>query len=209
MKTQRTVYHLIIDKSGSMCDCIDATINGFNEQVNKIRSLEAEFPEQEILIGLTLFNNDIENHVVRQELSVLTTLSRNNYKPVGSTSLFDAIGQTCLMLEERNRVDQTLPTTHIIVILTDGYENSSRNFNLEQVRSLIDRLEKTKSWTFSFIGATLDAVEVANSMSIKSQNSFAFDKRSMKGEVWDKLSGSYQSYFNKKREQRNLDNLFD
>ena len=208
MKTQRTVYHLIIDKSGSMSDCIDATINGFNDQLNKIRSLELEYPEQEILIGLTTFNDEVENHFVLQNLSVLTTFSRKNYRPNGSTALFDAIGQTCLMLEERNRLDQKIPTTHVIVILTDGHENSSRNFNLGQIRSLIERLEKTEAWTFSFIGATLDAVEVAVSMSIKSQNSFAFEKHSMKSEVWDKLSNSMSSYAKKKSLGERFDDLF-
>ena len=55
MKTRKTIYHLIVDKSGSMCDCIESTINGFNEQVNKIKSNAHEFQEEEImkeLIGL-------------------------------------------------------------------------------------------------------------------------------------------------------------
>jgi hypothetical protein len=50
---------------------------------------------------------------------------------------------------------------------------------------------------------------VAASMSIKSQNSFSFEKTAMKSEVWDKLNKSVSSYFNKKSENRNLNNFFE
>ena len=53
MKTQKTIYHILVDKSGSMADCIDQTINGFNEQIAKIREMELEFPEQQMTIGPT------------------------------------------------------------------------------------------------------------------------------------------------------------
>lgn len=82
-------------------------------------------------------------------------------------------------------------------------------FTLEKVRSLIRELEATGKWTFSFIGATLDATEVARQMAFKSQNSYAFNKASMKGEVWDKLSGSMNNYFQKKKAGKDLSDLFD
>jgi hypothetical protein len=74
---------------------------------------------------------------------------------------------------------------------------------------MISKLEETGNWTFSFIGATLDAVDVAASMSIKSQNSFSFEKTEMKNAVWDKLDRSVSSYFTKKSQNRNLNNFFE
>ena len=62
MKKRKTIYHLIVDKSGSMSDCIDSTINGFNEQVNRIKLKGLEFEEEEITMGLTTFNNHIDHH---------------------------------------------------------------------------------------------------------------------------------------------------
>ena len=49
MQKQKTIYHLIVDKSGSMSDCIEQTISGFNEQVSKIREIEQSFPDQEVV----------------------------------------------------------------------------------------------------------------------------------------------------------------
>ena len=152
---------------------------------------------------------DIDMQAVAQDLKNTTPLSRENYVPTGSTALYDAIGQSVLHLEEAFARQADMPATFVIVVLTDGYENSSKLFNLQQIRSLIQRLEGTEKWTFSFIGATLDAVEVAQTMAIKAQNSYSFDKRSMKSEVWDKLSDSMNVYFNKKSRGENLSDLFD
>ncbi|MEB3123867.1 MAG: vWA domain-containing protein [Snowella sp.] len=208
MKTQRSIYHLIVDRSGSMSDCIEATINGFNEQLNRIRGMESEFPEQEIKVGLTLFNDTIDHISMAETVAKMPYLSKRNYVPNGSTAFLDAIGQTSTLLAEREGSRSGLPTTFVVVVLTDGYENCSRMFNLEQVRAMIQRLEATGRWTFSFIGATLDAVDVARQMSIKAQNSFHFEKDSMKSEVWDKLSTSMRGYFSKKRSGKDLSDFF-
>ena len=209
MKTQRSIYHLIVDRSGSMSDCVEATINGFNEQLNRIRGMESEFPEQEIKVGLTLFNDTIDHISMGEPVAKMPFLSKGNYVPNGSTALLDAIGQTATLLSEREGNQSALPATFVVVVLTDGYENSSRMFNLEQVRAMIQRLEATGKWTFSFIGATLDAVDVARQMSIKAQNSYHFEKHAMKGEVWDKLSTSMRAYFSKKQSGKDLSDLFD
>jgi hypothetical protein len=192
-----------------MSDCIEATINGYNEQLNRIRAMQTEFPDQDIRMGLTMFNTHIDMQAVAKDLKNATSLSRKNYVPDGGTALYDAIGQSVLHLEESFGRQSDIPATFVIVVLTDGYENSSNLFNLRQIRSLIERLEATEKWTFSFIGATLDAVEVAQTMAIKANNSYSFEKESMKAEVWDKLSDSMKVYFNKKSRGEKLSDLFD
>lgn len=209
MKTQRTYYQLIVDRSGSMSDCVNATIDGFNEQLQRIRSMEAEFPEQDIRVGVTLFDHRIDHIKIGAPVTEIVKLSRENYVPDGTTALLDAIGITTGILEERDAGMSTLPSTFVVVVLTDGHENSSQIFNLEQIRSRITRLEATGKWTFSFIGATLDALDVAAQMAFKRQNSIQFAKESMKTEVWDKLSGSMRGYFTKKKSGGNPPNLFD
>jgi len=207
---KKTIYHLIVDKSGSMSDCIDNTINGFNEQVTRIKQLGIEFPEQEITIGLTTFNDEVNHHFFQGNPKEVQKLSRETYQPNGCTALLDAIGVTVARIENETDIRNTdSGTTAVIVILTDGHENSSRLFKLLDIRNLIGRLEETGSWTFSFIGATLDAVDVAEQMSIKRQNSYSFDKSQMNEVVWDKLSNSMHGYFDKKKSGRDLGNLFE
>ena len=209
MEKKKTIYHLIVDKSGSMSDSIENTINGFNEQVNRIHKMEKEFTEQEITIGLSTFNQENYNHFFQCPPSAVRKLTTESYRPDGLTALLDSIGLVSTQIEKDiKEQSEKIDTTVVIVILTDGHENSSRLFKLEDIRKMISRLEETGKWTFSFIGATLDAVSVAESMNIKSQNSFAFDKKDMKKEVWSKLSDSMENYLSKKRKGDDLSNLF-
>lgn len=208
MKTRKTIYHLIVDKSGSMVDCVDNTINGFNEQVNRIKDKALEFTEEDITMGLTTFNENVKHLYFQQNPKEMVLLTHENYRPSGGTALLDAVGESITEIERQVNTS-LIPTTVIVVILTDGYENASKKYNLVNIRNMISKLEESGKWTFSFIGATLDAVDVAASMSIKSQNSFSFEKNAMKSEVWDKLNKSVSSYFTKKSQNRNLNNFFE
>jgi von Willebrand factor type A domain len=209
MKKQKTIYHLIVDKSGSMADVTLQTITGYNEQVQQIQSVQRDFPEQLITIGLTTFNGNVEHYYFGVPAGNASWLNNQNYVPDGSTSLYDAIGSSVQRLEQQQAMDmKDFDTTVVVIILTDGYENSSRNFRLVDIKRMIARLEETGKWTFSFIGATLDAVEVAAQMDIKAQNSFAFTKETMKEEVWDRVNHSVRTYANKRRKGENLDDLY-
>jgi hypothetical protein len=207
MKTSKTIYHLIVDKSGSMFDCIESTVNGFNEQVNSIKSKALEFEDEDITLGLTLFNDQVDHHYFESNPNQVQLLTYQTYRPSGCTALLDAVGETIRFIQQ-NVVDSKIPATVIVVILTDGYENASKSYNLVNIRNMISELEGTGNWTFSFIGATLDAVEIAKTMAIKQENSFAFNKKEMKAAVWEKLDGSVHNYLKKKKSGWNLNNFF-
>jgi hypothetical protein len=136
-------------------------------------------------------------------------LNTDTYKTDGSTALLDAIGMTITTIEKVIQQDSNQSnTTVVIVILTDGHENASQIFKLQEIKNMISRLEETGKWTFSFIGATMDAVDVAESMSIKRQNSFMFEKSNMKSGLFDKLGHSMDNYMSKKRSGGNLGDFF-
>jgi len=107
------------------------------------------------------------------------------------------------------KVPDTIPTTVVVVIITDGHENSSKYFTLENIKQTIARLEKIGKWTFSFLGADIDAVSVAKDLAINQKNSFSFAKATMKNAVWDKLSFSMNNYVDKKQKNISTDNLFE
>jgi len=209
MKTQKTIYHILVDKSGSMSDCIDQTINGFNEQIAKIREMEVEFPEQLMTIGLTTFNTHVDHLYYMKPVEHAYTMNNENYMPNGSTAMLDAMAETMAALSQlQQQSNKEIPTTVVMVILTDGYENASRRYTLKNVKEMVEEREASGTWTFSFLGATLDAVDVAEQMSIRRENSIAFEKRDMKGEVWDRLDTSMRSYYDKKRKGDDIRKLF-
>ena len=208
MQKQKTIYHLIVDKSSSMGDCIEQTISGFNEQVSKIQQLQNEFPEQDLSIGLTTFNHEVFHHFFQSPPSTVRALNTSTYVPAGSTALLDAVGTAINNIERTiEYYPKELNTTVVVVILTDGHENASQMFKLADIKNMISRLEETGKWTFSFIGATLDAAEVAASMAIKRENSMMFSKNDMKSGLFDRLSNSMENYMEKKRKGDSLDNF--
>jgi hypothetical protein len=202
----KTFYHIIADESGSMNDCVHQTVNGLFEQRSKIIELQEKFPEQEIRVGLTFFNSQVRTIFENLTVNQMAAQVIHNYRPNGNTALLDAIGQTIQQVERQMTSPQD---SAVIIILTDGYENASRIFTLQQIRALITQKEASGRWTFSYLGATLDAVDMAEQMHIKRQNAMAFDKANMQKDVWNKLSDSMDHYLDKKRRGASLDELYD
>ena len=131
----------------------------------------------------------------------LPSIQQIEYRPYGSTALLDAIGLSVLKVENQliNEGD-----TAIIVILTDGHENASRYYSLSQIRELIKTKEDSGKFTFSFLGATLDAVDMAEKMNIRRDNSTYFDKSQMKDAVFNRVTDSIQNYMDRKRKGEDL-----
>jgi hypothetical protein len=175
MKNNKTYYQIILDRSGSMESCRSETIDGFNEQVQMIKDLESRFPEQEVRVSLTLFNQLVNHPVRMQSARHVEELTSASYRPGGMTALYDAIGEAVMALkanvEDEVRNDQA---SVVVVIITDGYENSSRLFSNQAIRSLIRELEDTGKWTFSFLGAGIDAAKEAEKINIRRSNAMSF-----------------------------------
>jgi uncharacterized protein YegL len=201
MTKQKTIYHFILDQSGSMSDCIDATLSGLQEQRDNIIRIAKEFPEQEIRVGLTVFNQDVQIIYQNMPTENFPSIQQIEYRPSGSTALLDAIGLSITQVENQISRDGD---TAIIVILTDGYENASRFYSLLQIKNLIKSKEDSGKFTFSFLGATLDAVDIAEQMNIRRDNSAYFEKSMMKDAVFSKVSNSINDYMDRKRKGENL-----
>jgi hypothetical protein len=140
----------LLDRSGSMETCWDDTIGGFNAFINDQKADGGT---------LTLIQFDHEYQVTceRNEIDDVTPLTRETYKPRGSTALLDAIGR--LIKDWKGSSNPS------VVILTDGQENASHKFTKAHIKDLIE--QKTKEgWTFAYLGANQDAFAEAGSIGI-------------------------------------------
>lgn len=195
---QKTYYHIILDQSGSMADCIGPTISGFNEQLQLVRSLGQQHTDQEIRFGLTRFNHEVMHTYFAADPASVKELTTKIYQPNGTTALLDAIGTTVTRLQTDLYDELALGiATVVIVILTDGYENASVEYTQPVIPSMIKSLEATGKWTFSYLGATLDAVNIAKGLNIKGHNAMAYDK-AQTGGTFNRLSRSMNSYMEKR-----------
>ncbi|MFM9052295.1 MAG: hypothetical protein ACKOKF_08255 [Bacteroidota bacterium] len=204
MKNKKTYYLLVLDRSGSMQVCLHDTISGYNEQVQMIRDLQTRYPEQEFHVSLTIFNHLVEHPLIDGRGREIKELSTNSYIPDGGTAVLDAIGEGVINLKARHgREFDDDEATAVVVILTDGYENASKVFGLDIIRNMIRELEATGKWTFSFIGATRDALEVAQRMNIRAENAISFNVDAIKGTM-NNISDSLNDYADKKSKGESL-----
>ena len=180
MKKSTTFYHIILDQSGSMSDCINQTLKGLASQRKEILAIANEFPEQEIRVGLTVFDHNINIKYRNLSVTELSKMDSFEYRPNGQTALLDAIGMSVADTQRLMGNEDSA----VMIILTDGYENASKEYTHDKIKNLIQTKEATGKWSFTYLGATLDAVEIAKSMNFKEENSFAFEKKSMDKEAF-------------------------
>jgi len=199
MKNKRTYYHLIVDRSGSMSGLIEQTVEGINQQIRRIKEIGERFQEQELITSLTLFNHRISNIWNYIRSGQLRDMNYADFRPDGNTALLDAIGVTLNEVQKEVGTEiENDEASVVVVIVTDGYENASVNFTHDQVATMIGELERSGKWTFSYLGATLDAVDIAQSLNINKNNAMQYNLSEI-SELYNKISFSMDSYLSEKQ----------
>ena len=163
MKTNRTELVFIIDRSGSMGGLESDTIGGFNSMLKKQQAEPGE-----CRITTVLFDDKYEILHDRIDLKAVGPLTSEEYFVRGATALLDAVGRTIRKIGDvQKRTASSYRAEKVLfVITTDGMENASRNFSYGQVKSLIKRQKSRYGWEFVFLGADIDAVDVADRIGI-------------------------------------------
>lgn len=175
MKQGLTEIITIIDKSGSMESIKSDAIGGFNNLIESQKETEGQTN-----FTLALFDDEynlVYNGVPIKKVKKLTNTS---YNPNGSTALYDAIGKTLNEVGVRlhNTKEEERPEKIIVAILTDGEENSSKEFTREKIFEMIQHQKEVYSWEFIFLAANQDAMTAASSISISATNTLNFSSTS-------------------------------
>ena len=188
MKKDYTHITVILDRSGSMEDIKDDTIGGFNSY---LASQQAE--SGTATLTLVQFDTPDAYEVIHrfQPITKVPALSSTTYVPRGLTPLFDALGRGINDLAHflANLPAQDQPAKVIMVVVTDGQENSSCEFDKPQVEKMIAEKTERDSWQFVFLSADLSAMHEAMHMGIRSDKALMFQKsRQGSKDAWDSLN---------------------
>lgn len=171
-QTKTQVFNVIIlDKSGSMESIRQAAVDGFNEALAGIKKAQEKYAEsQEHFVSLLTFC-DCEKKYVFDKVPVAEArkLTLDDYEPCCCTPLYDAMGFTLTTM--RNHVMKVDDAVVVVTIITDGYENASKEYTGAAVKKLVEEL-KGEGWTFTYMGANQDSVEVAFNLSIRNSRNF-------------------------------------
>lgn len=194
MKNDYTHISIILDRTGSMESIRDDTIGGFNTFLKDQK-------EQPSTATLTLVQFDTQDpyEVIHRfkPIQEVPELTRETYVPRASTPLLDAIGRGINDIEKSiaDIKEENRPSKVVVVVITDGQENSSLEFRKDQIVKMVKEKTEKDNWQFVFLSADLDAFMDAGAMGIMDHKRMMFAKDKMGSQqAWSGLSASMSRY---------------
>jgi uncharacterized protein YegL len=181
----------IIDRSGSMNSIRKDMEGGFDNFVNEQKEVEGA-------ATLTLVQFDTQYEVVYDNTNIID-VPNFSLQPRGGTALLDAIGKTLTTERERinNMEKDDKPEKVVCIVITDGQENASTEYNRDRIFKMISDLEREEDtqWDFVFLGANQDAIAEGGSMGISRSKSFTYDASAVGTQAaFETLSRSMKTY---------------
>ena len=172
MKKDLTEVVFILDKSGSMSGLESDTIGGFNSLIEKQKKEEGE-----ALISVVLFNDESNVIYDRVPVEKVEPMNDSQYFVGGCTALLDAIGGAIHHIGNVHKYarEEDRPEKTLFIITTDGMENSSRKYNYDKVKKLVEKQKEKYGWEFLFLGANIDAIDVAGRFGINADRAVNYE----------------------------------
>jgi von Willebrand factor type A domain len=173
--TNRTHITAVLDRSGSMRNLEADTIGGFNKFLEDQKATEGE-----ATLTLVLFDDNYEVPFLSKNLKDIPELTNKVYFARGMTALYDALGKAIIETGKTLAAipEDMRPGTVIVLVMTDGEENSSKEFAGEPGRQRLAAMVKTQTevykWAFIFMGANIDAKAVGASIGVESSRSLNY-----------------------------------
>ncbi len=164
MKKGLTEVVFILDRSGSMSGLEADTIGGFNSLIEKQKKEEGE-----ALISAVLFDDTCEVLYDRIPVEKVEPMNDRQYYVRGCTALLDAIGGAIHHIANVHKYarEEDRPEKTLFIITTDGMENASSRYDYKKVKKMVEHEQKKYGWEFLFLGANIDAIEVAGRFGLK------------------------------------------
>lgn len=194
MKKDLTEIVVVMDKSGSMVDIKSDMLGGLNSFIEEQKKVPGE-----VTFSLVFFSSvypgyyggkekmSLQKKYYRASFDEVEKVKDKDYIPNGGTPLYDAVGNLVIeigkILSETDEKDR--PETVLFVIVTDGLENTSSEFNAEKLKALITQQESVYKWKFVYLGANQNAMLEANKMNISS--SLTYDTANS-GDMYNSVS---------------------
>ena len=162
MKSNLLHICFVLDESGSMYNSVDDVIGGFQKLIDEQKGEK----NGECIISLYRFSNTVKKDYIGKPVNEVPKLY---YSPGGCTAMNDGVGTAIdeigKWLSDMNESER--PSKNIIVIMTDGQENASKEYDFDVVKGKIKHQEEKYSWTFVYMGTNLQDLKDANRLGIK------------------------------------------
>ena len=172
MKKGLTEIVFILDRSGSMSGLEADTIGGYNSMLDKQKKEEGD-----ALISTVLFDDQTEILHDRKNLEKVEWITDKEYYVRGCTALLDAVGGAIHHIShiQKEMPEEEKPEKTLFIISTDGMENASKKYSYEKVKKMVEKKKKKSHWEFVFLGANIDAVEVAGRFGVAANRAVRYE----------------------------------
>lgn len=189
---EQIINLIILDKSGSMTSLRKAAIDGFNETIAGIRKAQEKYAEtQEHYVTLLSFCSCEMNFLYENTpIEEVKDIAEADYKPCCGTPLYDAMGLGINRL--KNKIEGLKNCSVIATIITDGYENSSKEYTGSVIGSLVKTLTE-QGWIFNYMGTNQDVTAVADDLNIRNRRHYENNYNGFRNEM--SLGGLASSLF--------------
>jgi hypothetical protein len=166
---EKTQIICILDRSGSMSSIMTDSIGGFNTFLKQQKELK-----DEATITVALFDEKYDLLYDNIDIKKAEELTNKIWFPRGTTALYDAIGKTINNVRATHtRLGNERPAKVLVCIVTDGYENASQEYRLDEIKSLIKKCEND-DWNFIYLAANQDAFAVGQSFGVSKGNTYTY-----------------------------------
>lgn len=163
----------VLDETGSMYSCRNQTVGGFNEYLSEQRKVQGE-----CRLTLTKFEGgNLATPYQDLDIQMVPTMTDRMFNPGGATNLYDTIGTRIQSLRTKLSGWTEKPPV-LFVVMTDGADNMSHQYNTASIKELVRELE-TQGWTFVFLGAYQSAFSTAEAMGFRPENTRSFETAEM------------------------------
>lgn len=162
MKSNLLHICFVLDESGSMYNSIDDVTEGFQKLIDEQRKEK----NGECIISLYRFSDTVKEDYIGKPVDEVPRLT---YSPWGCTAMNDGVGTAIDKIGKwlSDMDESERPSKNIIVIMTDGKENASKEYDFDVVKKKIKHQEEKYSWTFVYMGTNLQDLRDANRLGIK------------------------------------------
>jgi uncharacterized protein YegL len=162
MKKDYTKIVFVVDRSGSMASIAKDIIGGYNKFIADQRALKHGICD----VSFYQFDTEYETVYENTPIDFVKDLDDKTFVPRGGTALLDAVGQTISKVGKQlsDLSEDQRPEKVLIVVITDGEENSSRTYHREKVKQMVTHQTDVYKWSFTYIGANQDAWNTGGAM---------------------------------------------
>lgn len=172
MRKDLTEVVFILDRSGSMSGLESDTIGGYNSMLEKQKKEKGE-----AIFSTVLFDDYCTVLHDREAISEVNPISENEYFVRGCTALLDAVGGAIHHISkvQKKMPEEDRPEKTLFIITTDGMENSSKKYTYKKVKKMVEKKKADKGWEFIFLGANIDAIDVAGRFGVAANRAVRYE----------------------------------